>query len=334
MASFEALVRRFPTSGYADNALWQAAQPGRRGVPAVQSRRRSRPRAALLSLAGAGISASSLVEAGQCASSRRSTTAAADGSRRRRRRSRRRAAAGAAVAAASPAPLAGEPRDADVDSAHRAARHGARHARARSRSDAIARSGSPGRRGVLRPEGRAADAGADGQGADLSAATSCSKIRVGRHPDSTVRVVLDLEDVVALQRVHALQPVPPGDRLPSARCRAPSRQRQRVAAAPVSTAARAGRCAPAAVSDRGPRRSPVDAVADSPTPSATPPATVAAAPAPHRAARRRRRPSPSAPAANAAGGFSMARQLGLGVSRIVIDPGHGGHDPGRARRRA
>jgi N-acetylmuramoyl-L-alanine amidase len=26
----------------------------------------------------------------------------------------------------------------------------------------------------------------------------------------------------------------------------------------------------------------------------------------------------------------MARQLGLGVSRIVIDPGHGGHDPGAA----
>ena len=24
----------------------------------------------------------------------------------------------------------------------------------------------------------------------------------------------------------------------------------------------------------------------------------------------------------------MARQLGLGVSRVVIDPGHGGHDPG------
>ena len=32
-------------------------------------------------------------------------------------------------------------------------------------------------------------------------------------------------------------------------------------------------------------------------------------------------------------GFSMARQLGLGVSRIVIDPGHGGHDPGATGKR-
>ncbi len=39
--------------------------------------------------------------------------------------------------------------------------------------------------------------------------------------------------------------------------------------------------------------------------------------------------SPGAPPAkNSNGGFSIARQLGLGVSRIVIDPGHGGYDPG------
>ncbi len=41
-------------------------------------------------------------------------------------------------------------------------------------------------------------------------------------------------------------------------------------------------------------------------------------------------PVPSAPAQNGRGGYSLARQLGLGVSRIVIDPGHGGHDPGVA----
>ncbi len=41
------------------------------------------------------------------------------------------------------------------------------------------------------------------------------------------------------------------------------------------------------------------------------------------------RPEPSAPPQpNASGGFSLSRQLGLGVARVVIDPGHGGHDPG------
>ena len=39
-------------------------------------------------------------------------------------------------------------------------------------------------------------------------------------------------------------------------------------------------------------------------------------------------PPPGAPSRNADGTFSLARQLGLGISRIVIDPGHGGHDPG------
>jgi N-acetylmuramoyl-L-alanine amidase len=34
------------------------------------------------------------------------------------------------------------------------------------------------------------------------------------------------------------------------------------------------------------------------------------------------------PSANLRGRFSLSRQLGLGISRIVIDPGHGGHDPG------
>jgi N-acetylmuramoyl-L-alanine amidase len=37
---------------------------------------------------------------------------------------------------------------------------------------------------------------------------------------------------------------------------------------------------------------------------------------------------PAPPAINSNGDYSLARQLGLSVSRVVIDPGHGGHDPG------
>jgi N-acetylmuramoyl-L-alanine amidase len=38
--------------------------------------------------------------------------------------------------------------------------------------------------------------------------------------------------------------------------------------------------------------------------------------------------APEPPQVNRAGSYSLARQLGLGVKRIVIDAGHGGHDPG------
>jgi len=38
--------------------------------------------------------------------------------------------------------------------------------------------------------------------------------------------------------------------------------------------------------------------------------------------------APLPPSTNSTGTFSLSRQLGLGVARIVIDPGHGGYDPG------
>src|SRR6185295_2224166 len=38
--------------------------------------------------------------------------------------------------------------------------------------------------------------------------------------------------------------------------------------------------------------------------------------------------SPAAAATTRSGDYTLGRQLGLGVSRIVIDAGHGGHDPG------
>jgi N-acetylmuramoyl-L-alanine amidase len=43
-------------------------------------------------------------------------------------------------------------------------------------------------------------------------------------------------------------------------------------------------------------------------------------------------PAPEPPAANRGGSYSLARQLGLGARTIVIDPGHGGHDPGTIGR--
>jgi N-acetylmuramoyl-L-alanine amidase len=66
-------------------------------------------------------------------------------------------------------------------------------------------------------------------------------------------------------------------------------------------------------------------------PSATAPATAPTIPTPPPATST----SPSTPVLSPApasatrnGDYSLARQLGLGVSRIVIDAGHGGHDPG------
>ncbi len=138
-----------------------------------------------------------------------------------------------------------------------------------------------------------------------------SKIRVGRHPDNTVRVVLDFENVAKYSVFTLYNPF----RLviDAERAAAP----RAVTTAPL-LAAGAPTDLPKAVLSEQPVVPPM--VTDAPLPSAAPPAPVSAA-APVAT-------SPSTPAANVAGGFSIARQLGLSVSRIVIDPGHGGHDPG------
>jgi N-acetylmuramoyl-L-alanine amidase len=70
-----------------------------------------------------------------------------------------------------------------------------------------------------------------------------------------------------------------------------------------------------------------DKPADRRTPGGAIPLAAASAPPPVAA------PSaPQPPAVNRAGSYSLARQLGLGARRIVIDPGHGGHDPGTIGR--
>jgi N-acetylmuramoyl-L-alanine amidase len=78
------------------------------------------------------------------------------------------------------------------------------------------------------------------------------------------------------------------------------------------------------------RTTPPAAVAPRRAPEATPPTptpvpTVTPPPPPPAPAAA---PTPIAPSSTGRGEYSLARQLGLRVAKIVIDPGHGGHDPG------
>jgi N-acetylmuramoyl-L-alanine amidase len=146
-----------------------------------------------------------------------------------------------------------------------------------------------------------------------------NKIRVGRHPDNVVRVVLDLEDVANYSVFTLYSPfriVVDAERTAARAATVdvppvPSRPLGIFSASPETPRLLASAAPPLAPLARAMR------MAD-PAPATM----VATTPPTRRAA------MPVAPSANAAGGFSIARQLGLSVSRIVIDPGHGGHDPG------
>jgi N-acetylmuramoyl-L-alanine amidase len=181
-------------------------------------------------------------------------------------------------------------------------------------------------------------------------------IRLGRHPNSTTRVVLDLENVgrysvftlynpyrivIDAERSAAGTIVPttparqltdgetPGTHsMPSVPSTPAPAARTTSISAPTSQIATADKTAnkPNAPSALATRSAPV-------TPSA--PSALIAPNAPNalNAPIGPDTPTviagkPLTPSANSSGKFSVARQLGLGVSRIVIDAGHGGHDPG------
>ena len=194
------------------------------------------------------------------------------------------------------------------------------------------------------------------------------RVRVGAQPGSATRVVLDLDDsgrhsvytlynpyriVIDVERVR-----PDAGRAPPPAARPAAKPALAAIATPVPAAPIVST---PVLSPSAPVPAPAAAIAaDSPSPvpsgplvavvepsPPTPPARVrpaASRPVPDRAVAARAAsaaailaapsspapdaPPPAVPAVNTRGGFSLARQLGLGVARVVIDAGHGGHDPG------
>jgi len=282
MTSFEALVRRFPTSGYADDALWQAA-----------------------SLADAAFQKFSRPEDQERAVSfyRWLVTEYPTSSLVKRANQQLTALAKPGPATALPAPAPAMPAPAVAVAALAPPAATLTGIQRTVLPDTVRITLELDREVAYREERIAGPARLffDLKGVQLTPALTdkvltypgdiVSKIRVGRHPDSTVRVVLDLEEV---SRYSVFTLYSPFRLVIDA-----ERAIKRTVASPMTVA-------------------PSSIVPEPPLVVAASPTEI---PKPSLA-------SPSVPTANGAGGFSMARQLGLGVSRIVIDPGHGGHDPG------
>jgi N-acetylmuramoyl-L-alanine amidase len=151
------------------------------------------------------------------------------------------------------------------------------------------------------------------------------KIRIGRPTESRTRVVMDLtgagrHSIYTLYNPYRV--VIDFARVPAGSAGVVGAAALPAAAAPVVQAVRPSgsktdTAVPASSSASAPPAA-VPAVAELTNDTAPPPATSAP-----------RGPSPpAAPSAKGSSGVSLSRQLGLRVSRVVIDPGHGGHDPG------
>ena len=129
-------------------------------------------------------------------------------------------------------------------------------------------------------------------------------IRLGRRPNNTTRVVMDMDGVESHSVFTLYNPY-----------RVIVDFKGGLAGLPAVSVATSGVSAPPLV--------PIVREKLEPEPAVTPDVVAVPKPPPTPLA-----PVPTVPSANLNGQFSLARQLGLGISRIVIDAGHGGHDPG------
>lgn len=142
-------------------------------------------------------------------------------------------------------------------------------------------------------------------------------IRLGRHPNSTTRVVLDLENVVRYSVFTLYNPyriVIDAERASAHPSQSATARQARQTVPDVETPGTQSHSDPAPPAQVASTQAPAPALVAPPAPVALSAPVIAGKPIP--------------PSANSSGKFSVARQLGLGVSRIVIDAGHGGHDPG------
>lgn len=159
------------------------------------------------------------------------------------------------------------------------------------------------------------------------------EVRLGRRPGDVTRIVLDIEgadayNVLSLDNPHRL--------VVDVRRRSGARpDLVPTAAEPARIVSPHGDLAEAAAAPHRPMAASRPPEAADAVPAVGGPLGNAdsGTPLPARRTAPNTLPAPAAPEANSRGGFSLARQLGLGVSRIVIDPGHGGHDPGALGRR-
>ncbi len=276
IAAYWAVVWRFPTSGYCDNALWQASQLAVEAFDRFGEARDREAAASYLRMLVKEYPSSSFVRRAKAGLQRIEKLASPDPK--------------PSVPAAAPVPDPPRPAAAAASATITAIEQ-------ESSADAsriVVRLDGPVDFRDERLEHPArvfVDLTGTALGESVKEGTKTfdeglvRRIRVGRHPNAVTRIVLDAQHV---------------ERHRTELQRDPYRL--------VITCWGAGAASPA----------------PAPSPSVTPQPS----PAEAKPSKEPEPPTPVPPSSNMKGGYSLARQLGLGASRIVIDAGHGGHDPG------
>jgi N-acetylmuramoyl-L-alanine amidase len=320
VAAYERVVRRYPASGYADNALWQGAELSRLAWERFGDEADNRTGVRLLKLLRSGYPSSSLVSGVDEALARFDTVKAAPAT----------AAPSALVAPVQPAPRAPVRAGARLVESTGAVPGGVVTVRGISRTplpDGVRVSIEMDRELLFKQEQLENPKRVffDLRGAHLSPGLRdktlsfsddiVREIRLGRHPQNTTRVVMDTEGVESYSVFTLYNPY---------RVIVDFRRRDVAAVLPSVP----GPPVSAAVPTTGFVRAEPKPMPPPPPPPASPVVTAPPlTPLPSRPVAPALS-APTVPLANSNGQFSLARQLGLGVSRIVLDPGHGGHDPG------